>query len=106
MRFQLLDPKHVLYNDKEFEFEEFEERSVKNTSGISEDRYVIKTNVLLFGTLYDIEMTHADRERMTYPVLLGRLFLQKRFLVDVSKNKLSHKEKCKFLIESSRKAEE
>lgn len=106
LRFQLLDPKHVFYNNKEFEFAEFEERSVKNTSGIAEDRYVIKTQVLLFGILYDIKLTLADRERMTYPVLLGRTFLHKKFIVDVSKNKLSHKEKCKFLIESSRKAEE
>lgn len=103
LRFRLLDPKHALYNDKEFEFNEFEERSVKNTSGISEDRYVIKTKILLFATLHDIELTLADRERMTYPVLLGRTFLHKRFLVDVSKNKLSHKEK--FLIELSRKTE-
>lgn len=106
LRFQLLDPKHVLYNDKEFEFNSFEERSVRNTSGIAEDRYVIKTQVLIFGTQYDIELTLADRERMVYPVLLGRTFLQKRFVVDVSKNKLSHREKCKFLIETSRKAEE
>jgi len=97
LRFRLLDPKHELYNDKEFEFNEFEERRVKNTAGISENRYLIRTKVLVFGLMHNIELTLADREKMMFPVLLGRVFLNKKFIVDVSRNKLSHKEKCKFL---------
>lgn len=97
-----LDPKDVLYNEKAFEFDVFAERMVKPTTGVSERRYVIETEVIIFNKLYPIELTLADRETMKYPILLGKNFLIKKFVVDVAKVNTSHKEKCQFLTEQAK----
>ena len=40
-------------------------------------------------------MTLSDRKEMKYPVLLGRKFLTKRFMVDINKTDRSYKLKLK-----------
>ena len=97
-----LDPQHILYNDSFVLFDEFSERAVKASTGISQKRYVVRTSVILFGTIHQIDLTLADRETMKYPVLLGRSFLSHKFVVDVSKSNLSHKQKCKQLLQSAK----
>ena len=100
LRFKLLNPEHILYNDRQFEVTSFSETIVKNSSGISETRYVIHSNVLIFGQELSVDLTLADRERMKYPVLIGRKFLSaNRVLVDVTRVRLSHKKKCKLLLQ-------
>lgn len=47
-------------------------RAIKNTSGIPEDRIVIETQVRLGDRLWRIEVSLADREAMTFPLILGR----------------------------------
>ncbi|SOE21629.1 Uncharacterized conserved protein [Spirosomataceae bacterium TFI 002] len=70
-------------------FDHFKIRLVKSSNGISESRYSIHTNIRIGSELLDIELTLSDRSEMRHPILLGRKFLRKRFLVDVSqKNKL------------------
>jgi hypothetical protein len=51
--------------------------------------------ILLFGKNYPIFLTRSDREEMRYPVLLGRKFLTKRFVVDINNTDLSYKLKLK-----------
>ena len=58
---------------------------VKNTSGISEERYVIQTAVQIGDHMLDIELTLANRDTMEYRMLLGREAFMDHFLVDVSK---------------------
>ncbi|MCX6351150.1 MAG: RimK/LysX family protein [Bacteroidetes bacterium] len=65
------------------------EKFIKNSSGNGEKRYVIRTKVLLFQKLRNIELSLADRSKMDCPVLIGRKFLQEKYLVDVSKINLS-----------------
>jgi hypothetical protein len=67
----------------------FTQRTIRNSFGVAEKRYVIKTKILLFGRKIRAEFTLADRERMRYPVLLGRKLLRNRFIVDVSLKNLS-----------------
>ncbi len=67
------------------------ERKIKNSFGNEENRYIINTKIQLFNQEYDIEISLRDRSEMEYPMLLGRSFLKKRFLVDVSKSNLSEK---------------
>lgn len=93
--FSLLDPSHPFYNDKEFNLPVYAKKEIKNSFGQVEERYIIKTQVLLFGELFDIELSLTDRSKMEYPVLLGRLLLQDRFIVDVSQIDLSHKHKLR-----------
>ncbi|GIX42677.1 MAG: ribosomal protein S6 modification protein [Leptospiraceae bacterium] len=94
--FRLLDPKHPNYQKKDFVVENFTEKKIKSSNGQSEYRFVIQAKVILFGMEIITEFSLADRERMQFPVLLGRKLLNKRFLVDVSKNDLSYKYKQKY----------
>lgn len=91
--FHLLDPSHKDYEYQEFRTMDFKERSIKNSFGTSESRFVIKTRIELFGKKFKTEFTLSDRGKMTYPVLLGRRALYNRFLVDVTEKDLSYKEK-------------
>ena len=67
------------------------ERKIKNSFGQEENRYVINTTVSLFGESHAIEVSLRDRSGMEFPMLLGRSFLRKRFVVDVSRSNLSSK---------------
>lgn len=62
---------------------------MKSSNGISEKRYVIKTNLIIFNRVEEIEFSLTNRENMSFPLLLGRNFLMKGFLVDVTKENLS-----------------
>lgn len=89
--FKLLDPSHDAYNEKEFRTTNFEERTIKNSFGYSEERYVIKTTIVICGINYETEFTLADREHMKYPVLLGKRLLLNNFIVDVSEEYVSYR---------------
>lgn len=93
VRFRLLDPSHPAYNHKEFVLPVKSRRKIKSSFGAIQKRIIIQTKMLIFGKLYVIELSLADRSRMTYPVLMGRKALNKRFLVDVSAKNLSYKQK-------------
>lgn len=96
LSFKLLDPEHKNYLKKSFAIPSFSETLVKNTSGSSEFRYVIDSEIVLFGKVMPIRLNLADRSEMKFPVLLGRKFLREnRILVDVSKVNISYKEKRK-----------
>ena len=93
LHFKLLDASHPEYQGIVHTFKEFRRQKVKSSSGHTEERFVIKSSVLVFGKTYITEFTLADRKSMNYPILLGRKFLYKRFAVDVSKRNLSLKRK-------------
>ena len=57
---------------------------VKSSFGETEERYTIRTKVLIVGRLLYIEFSLTDRGDMKYPILIGRKFLQKGFIVDVN----------------------
>ncbi len=59
-------------------------RMVKNTSGASEKRYVIKVPMRLGEQIWDIELTLSNRDSMGYRMLLGREAMTGRVLVDPS----------------------
>lgn len=76
-----------------FKVRQFEERNIRSSNGQIQKRYVIKTQIILFGRKIRAEFSLADRSSMKYPILLGRKLLQGRFIVDVSKKDLSYIEK-------------
>ena len=61
-----------------------------------EYRYAVKTAIMLFGKKYNIELALTNRSTMKNPVLLGRKVLRDRFIIDVTKQNLSYREKKKF----------
>lgn len=91
LTFRVLDPSHEQYSKKKFVFDNFDERKIKNSFGSFEYRYVIRTKVRLFGQTLTCEFTLADRERMRYPVLIGKKLLKGRYIVDVSQRNLNAK---------------
>lgn len=91
VQFNLLDPDHEQYNEKLFDLPIYDEREVKSSNGLAENRVFILTQISLFNQLFDIELSLTDRSKMRYPVLIGRKFLKKKFLVDVDKKHESNK---------------
>ncbi len=89
LRCNFLDPGHPQYHEKEFFFEEFEIKNVRSSNGTVEERFLISTEITIFKERYPIELTLTERQEMKYPVLLGRKFLSKRFVIDTSKKNLS-----------------
>ena len=90
-----LDPEHTAYHEKEFIFNHYDVRVVKSSNGQTQARYRVLTEIELFGKRYPIFLTLSDREEMKYPVLIGRKFLTKRFVVDINRTNLSYNYKLK-----------
>jgi hypothetical protein len=87
--FTLLDPSHPQYDNKEYSTKNFTEKRVKNSFGGSEKRFVVKTNILLFGQEFKIRLSLSERGEMRFPILIGRKFLVGKFIVDPAKCDLS-----------------
>ena len=102
LKFNLLDPSHQEYNEKEFLITDFHQKIVKSSFGDEELRYIFDTQVTLFGKTITTEFSLADRTKMKYAVLLGRKLLYSgRFIVDVAKRNLSYKRKLRKLNQST-----
>ena len=87
--FCVLDKWHPQFNDVIHTATDFTEKKVKSSNGVSESRFVIKTKAVLFGNTYPITFTLSNRKKMRFPVLIGKKFLKRKFLVDVSEKDLS-----------------
>jgi hypothetical protein len=83
--FNLLDPSHEIYNEKLFEWPVHKSKKVKSSNGVSEERIIVKTTLRLAGRAFNAELSLTDRSEMRHPLLIGRKFLKKRFLVDVNR---------------------
>ncbi|WP_243038996.1 ATP-dependent zinc protease family protein [Dyella sedimenti] len=57
-------------------------RAVTDTGGRQTLRWFIRTQVLLAGQHFEVDMNLTDRRHMLFPMLLGRTALQGRFAVD------------------------
>ena len=67
-------------------FKKFRVKKVKSSNGIEQTRYAVKLFIQVGGALYKTEFTLSNRDKMNYPVLLGRKFLRNKFVVDVSED--------------------
>ncbi|WP_231389972.1 ATP-dependent zinc protease family protein [Sphingobacterium pedocola] len=65
------------------------ERVVKSSFGQTETRHIFITKIRMFDRLFDIKLSLRDRSSMSYPMLLGRNFINQKFLVDVSQKYLA-----------------
>lgn len=95
LHFTLLDPDHPEFNGKNFYLKNYEKRQIKNSFGESEERFIIKTKIVLFGRTYLAEFSLSNRGNLKFPILLGRKLLEQGFVVDVSKKNLSYKKKIR-----------
>lgn len=103
------DVHHVrftVYKDEVPHVEEctvFASKQVKNSFGQIEYRYFVKTIIRLFEKNYQVELALTNRSSMKFPVLLGRKLLHNRFMIDVTKQNLSYKQKVKTIKDAGRK---
>jgi hypothetical protein len=81
--FNLLDESHPEYQEKEYKTKDYKTVPVTSSNGVTEDRVVIKTKIEIAQREVVAELTLADREAMTYPLLIGRRAL-KSFVIDPS----------------------
>ena len=91
LHFKLLDASHPEYNKITFSFTTFSKRKIKNSSGVFESRYTIKTPIKIGRKRIMATISLTDRGGMKYPVLIGRKLLTNRFLVNVSQVNLLEK---------------
>ncbi|WP_372756351.1 ATP-dependent zinc protease [Mariniflexile sp.] len=85
--------KHQNFGKTEIVFDEFSSAIVKSSNGQKEKRYKIKSEVIFFGKTYKINLTLSTRDDMRFPVLIGRQFLKRKFLVDVDLENVSYNSK-------------
>ena len=87
------DKEHPNYNKKIIVFKNYTTTKVKSSNGIVQNRYMVKTTINLFDKKYKIHLTLSTRSEMKYPLLIGRKFLSKKFVVDINSKNLSYKKK-------------
>jgi len=80
---------HANFSGKEIIFETFSRTNVKSSTGFKENRFKIKSEVIFFGKTYKINLTLSTRDDMKFPVLIGRQFLKRKFIVDVDEENVS-----------------
>lgn len=66
-------------------------RNVKNSGGKIEERPFIETEIQIGGYIHKIIFSVTNREKMKFPILLGRAFLSSKFIVDPGKKDLMKK---------------
>ena len=85
-----LDEEHPLYNGTEIIFHDYDIVFVKSSNGIIQKRFQVQTTIKIFNKLYKISLSLAARQEMRYPVLIGRKFLTKKFIVDTELTDVSY----------------
>ena len=82
--FQLLNKNSTETSINIFKTKSFYQKKVRSSNGRLEKRYIIKTKLILGGKIRITHLSLTNREKMNFPVLIGRRVLSNRFLVDVS----------------------
>lgn len=91
VHFKLLDKIHPSYHNKKVKLPLYRLKKVKSSNGTVQLRPTIQVYVEFFGKKYKTIISLTNRSDMKYPMLIGRKFLNNRFLVDVSKTNLTKK---------------
>lgn len=93
LSFVLLDKSWPQYTGDWINTTEFKEKKIKSSFGDYEFRYQVKLLITLFGKTYKSRFTLTNRDKMKYPILLGKAFLKNRYLVDVARENINLKRK-------------
>lgn len=89
VHFTLLDDIHPSYHGKRMSMPLYKLKKVRSSNGQIQIRPSIKVSVNFMGKKYKSIISLTNRSDMKLPMLIGRKFLSKRFLVDVSQEYLS-----------------
>lgn len=88
LSFVLFAPSSAFYTGQIITTNKYRVTRVKNSFGVDEFRYRVWLRIIVADKRYKTSFTLANRSNSRYPILLGKRFLNKRFLVDVSKSNL------------------
>jgi hypothetical protein len=67
---------------KTFYFNEFTQKKIKNSFGEMEERYIIRSIVIIGKKKIHSNLSLSNRDNMRYPVLIGRKLIKGKFLID------------------------
>jgi hypothetical protein len=67
---------------KTFYFNEFTKKKIKNSFGEMEERYIIRSIVVIGKKKIKSNLSLSNRDNMRYPVLIGRKLIKGKFLID------------------------
>jgi len=93
VEFTLLDQIHPSYHGRRIKLPLYKIKKVKSSNGQVQLRPSIKVDVNFMGKNYKSVISLTNRADMKFPMLIGRRFLNNRFIVDVSKEYLSKENK-------------
>lgn len=93
VHFKLLDEVHAAYHGKKMSVPLYQMKKIKSSNGEIQHRPSIRVKVNFFGKNYNTVISLANRSDMKYPMLIGKKFLSKKFLVDVSQEYLTKQAK-------------
>ena len=69
----------------------FRRATVKSSFGDLQERYLVHLELRVYDEPVLQEFSLSDRSRMRHPILLGRTFLKRGFVVDVRRRNVSAK---------------
>lgn len=87
----------------EVEAEVIDWRSIRSSSGQSEDRPVILTSLRMGTDVHAIEVTLARRDEMGFRMLVGREGIRRRFVVDPARSYLAGKPPREIVVANRRR---
>lgn len=64
------------------------QRTVRNSGGRAEERFLIETMLRLGDDEWPVELTLTARHAMNFPMLIGRTAVRRRFVVDPGRSYL------------------
>ncbi|MGD8173188.1 ATP-dependent zinc protease [Vibrio sp. TRT 21S02] len=82
VRFWIHPMQHNTEFEKVCEAKVIDERTVRDSGGHEESRYVIESELSIGGKSWPIEITLTNRENMAFRMLLGRTAMHDRIIVD------------------------
>ncbi|MBN2664197.1 MAG: ATP-dependent zinc protease [Bacteroidales bacterium] len=95
LEFKILDPTYSNFPNKIFRTKNYSTKIIKSSFGSTEQRFIIKTKIVIFNQEYPIELSLSERNDMKFPILIGRKFLNRQFVVNTSLKYMSYKQKIK-----------
>lgn len=92
LEFCLFDKESPFYTGEVLTASEFWVKQVRSSNGQVAVRYVVPLTIKVKGRKIRARFTLSDRSKNRFPILIGRKTLQNKFLVDVSKIRISRSE--------------
>lgn len=106
LRFCLFDKQSEFYTGKLHEADKYKVSMVRNSTGQEEMRFCIKIPIVLAGKKILASFSLADRSSNSYPILIGRNVINKKFTVNVEQKSCQNKHEVSRMAVDKKNNEE